>query len=261
MARSTNRQGREARDRLRVYEARQTVHREGRSRRIRDNVVAVVGIVAVGALATVTQVFYFTAGPGAPTPSPSASAAASTVPPADLSEFRTWTGSLTIGDVAVGIELDGELAPQATAGWVQDAATGYYLDTTCHRIAADFSFLQCGSIDGLGSPDPTFQYGPIENAPADDIYPTGTIAMARRPGRLHRRRPRDRRVGGAGRPGRRHRNRPDPGEPGRQRAARLPPGHHGSHPAVTRLDRRPRIARLDRPDRGARRDSETTRGW
>lgn len=179
MARSTNRQGREARDRLRVYEARQTVHREGRSRRIRDNVVAVVGIVAVGALATVTQVFYFTAGPGAPTPSPSASAAASTVPPADLSEFRTWTGSLTIGDVAVGIELDGELAPQATAGWVQDAATGYYLDTTCHRIAADFSFLQCGSIDGLGSPDPTFQYGPIENAPADDIYPTGTIAMAR----------------------------------------------------------------------------------
>ncbi len=182
MAKSTNRQGREARDRLRVYEARQTVHREQRSRRVRDNVIAVVGIVAVGALAAVSQVFFFTAGPGAPTPEPTATAAESEnfgAPSADLSEYRTWTGELTLGGVTLGIELDGALAPQAVAGWVRDAGADYYLDTTCHRIAADASFVQCGSIDGLGSPDPAYSYGPVENAPADDVYPTGTIAMAR----------------------------------------------------------------------------------
>lgn len=179
MAKSTNRQGREARDRLRVYEARQTVHREQRSRRVRDNVIAVVGIVAVGALAAVSQVFFFTAGPGAPTPEPTATAVEAVVPDPSLSEYRTWEGALAINDVVVGFELDGEAAPQATAGWVQDVIDGYYFDTSCHRIAADLSFLQCGSIDGFGSPDPTFQYGPIENAPADDTYVAGTIAMAR----------------------------------------------------------------------------------
>ncbi len=39
--------------------------------------------------------------------------------------------------------------------------------------------LQCGSTDGQGSGDPSYMYGPIENAPADDVYAEGTIAMAR----------------------------------------------------------------------------------
>jgi len=39
--------------------------------------------------------------------------------------------------------------------------------------------LQCGSLDGAGGTDPEYSFGPIENAPADDVYPQGTIAMAR----------------------------------------------------------------------------------
>jgi peptidyl-prolyl cis-trans isomerase B (cyclophilin B) len=98
-----------------------------------------------------------------------------------LAESRIWTGELTINDIVLGIELDGVNAPQATAGWVQAASTDYYPGKTCHRLAttAGFAFLQCGSVDGTGASDPDFSYGPIENAPADGIYPAGTIAMAR----------------------------------------------------------------------------------
>ena len=178
------RESREAATRLKVYEARQQLNAAQARRRFRDNIVAVASVVLVAALAGVTQFVYFSAGPGVPTPAPTeteAPAAGENVgaPDADLSEYRTWTGSFTFGDTVVGIELDGAAAPQAVAGFVQDLGAGYYPGTTCHRLAADLSFLQCGSIDGLGGPDPAFSYGPVENAPADNVYPAGSIAMAR----------------------------------------------------------------------------------
>ncbi len=180
------REAREARDRLKAYQARQEVHQTQRSRRRRDNVIAVIGVVVVAALATVTQIFYFTAGPGAPTPSPSSSPSASAsqnigAPDKSLAEGRVWTGTLTLNDIELGITLDGVSAPQATAGWIQDLNNNYYPGKTCHRLAhsAGFGFLQCGSLDGTGAGDPAFSYGPIENAPADNNYPAGTIAMAR----------------------------------------------------------------------------------
>lgn len=182
------REAREARDRLKRYTARQQVHQRGTKRRVRDNIIAVAGVVVIGALAATTQIFFFTAGPGAPTPEPSSSASAPPAagenvgaPDAALAEGRTWTGTLTLNDIPLGIELDGALAPQATAGWVQDANDGYYVDKTCHRMAVSegFSLLQCGSLDGTGAADPSFSYGPVENAPADNVYPAGTIAMAR----------------------------------------------------------------------------------
>ena len=109
-------------------------------------------------------------------------------PDASLAEDRVWTGELVLnGDVTLGISLDGTKAPQAVAGWVQDVQDGYYTDKTCHRLATatDFSFLQCGSVDGTGAGDPEFSYGPVENAPADGIYPAGTIAMARAQGNAY----------------------------------------------------------------------------
>lgn len=163
------------------------MHAHQNKRRVRDNVIAVAGVLLVAALATVTQIFYFTAGPGAPTAAPSASASAPTgtnvgaPDPAD-SEYRTWTGELVLnGDITLGIELDGAAAPQATAGFVRDARDGYFEGKTCHRLASSdgFAFLQCGSIDGTGAPDPDYSFGPVENAPADSVYPAGTIAMAR----------------------------------------------------------------------------------
>ncbi|MBX3194209.1 MAG: peptidylprolyl isomerase [Microbacteriaceae bacterium] len=181
------REQREARDRLQRYQARQEVHEHQRRRRVRDNVIAIAGVALVATLAALTQVFYFSAGPGAPTAEPSASASPDEglnvgAPDASLAEGRTWTGELVLnGDITLGIELDGALAPQATAGFVQDVRNGYYPGKTCHRLASSdgFAFLQCGSIDGTGSPDPAFSYGPVENAPADNVYAAGTIAMAR----------------------------------------------------------------------------------
>ncbi len=177
-----NRQQRVAAARLKRYEARQQLHATQNKRRVRDNIVAVVSVVVVAALAGFAQFYYFGSGPGAPTPSPSETAVAGEnvgAPDASLSDDRVWTGEFTFNESVVGIELDGTLAPQAVAGFVQDFGTGYYPGTVCHRLAADLSFLQCGSIDGAGGADPTFSYGPVENAPADNIYPAGSIAMAR----------------------------------------------------------------------------------
>ena len=190
MATSKNqeREAREARDRLKLYNARQGVHEHQVKRRRRDNIVAILGALVVVALATGTQVFYFSGGPGTPVASPSASATPAAegenvgdVPDADTAEGRTWTGDITLNDIPLGISLDGALAPQATASLIGDIQSGYFVGKTCHRLVNSdgFKVLQCGSLDGAGASDPSYSFGPIENAPADNVYPTGTIAMAR----------------------------------------------------------------------------------
>ncbi|MGV8852880.1 MAG: peptidylprolyl isomerase, partial [Rhodoglobus sp.] len=182
---------RDARERLRHYSARTAVHESTLSRRKRDNILAVgVGLVVI-ALVSTAQVFYFSAGPGTPdsapsfTPEPSASAQPQEnigdVPDPSLSEDRTWTGELTLNDVALGIELDGSAAPQAVASIIDSIASDYYVGTTCHRVVKTDSagLIQCGSLDGTGASDTDYAYGPVENAGAGGFYPAGTIAMAR----------------------------------------------------------------------------------
>ncbi len=193
-SKNTEREAREARERLRRYNARQTVHAHQVTRRRRDNLFAIGAVVVVAGLATVAQLFYFNGGPGTPTPAPSASASAEAetpvgtnvgaVPDASLAESRTWTGAMSLNDVQLGISLDGALAPQAVASFVQSVQDGYYVGTTCHRLVVSESanLLQCGSFDGTGATDPSYSFGPIENAPADGVYTTATIAMARASG-------------------------------------------------------------------------------
>ena len=99
-----------------------------------------------------------------------------------LAEGRTWTATLdmTIGDVTV--ELDGAAAPQAVAAFLTLARDGFYTGTSCDRLTTSgFYLLECGgtAADGTG---PDFRFGPIENAPADDVYPAGTVAMDREAG-------------------------------------------------------------------------------
>ena len=191
-SKNQEREAREARERLKAYQARQTVHDHANKRRFRDNLIAIIGVVVIAGLAAATQIFYFTAGPGSPTAKPSASASASPsaspaadtnvgAPDPSLAAARTWTGTLTLNSVAMGVSLDGAAAPQAVSGIIRDVQDGYYTGKTCHRLAEDtgFGIIQCGSIDGQGSADPAFSYGPVENAPADNVYPAGTIAMAR----------------------------------------------------------------------------------
>lgn len=190
-SKNTEREAREARERLRRYNARQTVHAHQVTRRKRDNLFAIGAVVVVAALATVGQLFYFNGGPGTPTPVPSASASAGAetpaqtnvgaVPDPSLAENRTWTGEMTLNDVPLGVSLDGALAPQAVASFVASVQSGYYVGKTCHRLVASDSanLLQCGSADGTGATDPSYSFGPIENAAVGGIYPTASLAMAR----------------------------------------------------------------------------------
>lgn len=185
---SQQRMSREARDRLRSYEARREVAEGRQRRRVRDNIAAVIGVAVVAILAVAAQIAYFSVGPGAPEAAPSESPTDDLpagenigVPEEEYAGYVTWTGDLVLNDVTLGIELDGANAPQAVSAFLFDVENGYYPGKTCHRLATSpgFELLQCGSLDGTGAGDPDFRYGPIENAPADDQYPAGTIAMAR----------------------------------------------------------------------------------
>ncbi|MEO6943591.1 MAG: peptidylprolyl isomerase [Lacisediminihabitans sp.] len=197
MAPSKNieREAREARERLRRYNARRKVHASQVRRRRRDNVLAVIGVLVVAALATVTQVLYFSVGPGMSTASPSASPTTSAsptpsagknvgdVPPETLAENRVWTGTLDLNSVNLGIEIDGTLAPQASSVFISLVKSGFYTTTgsACHRLTTSETakLIQCGSTSGDGTGDAGFSFGPLENVPANGDYPAGTIAMAR----------------------------------------------------------------------------------
>lgn len=181
---TNDRQAREERARLRTYQARQQVHAGKKRRRVRDNVVASIALVIVLALAVGAQLFFFNGGPGSPEPVPSATPTpeAAEVPSPDLAEGRAWTGSLVLNDIPLGVELDGAAAPQAVSSTISLVQDGFYDGLDCHRLTKDSIWvLQCGDPNGDGSGGPGYSYGPIENAPADGLYPAGTIAMARQP--------------------------------------------------------------------------------
>jgi peptidyl-prolyl cis-trans isomerase B (cyclophilin B) len=183
-----DREARQARERLRAYQARQTVHVHKVERRRRDNWVAGIAAVVIVALAVGTQLLYFSAGPGVAKASasasasalPSARASAGSVPPKSIAENRTWTGTMTVNGIPLGVSLDGAAAPQAVSSTVSLVQKKFYDGLTCHRLTnGGFFVLQCGDPQGTGTGGPGYSYGPIENAPADNVYKAGTIAMAR----------------------------------------------------------------------------------
>lgn len=191
-SKNTEREAREARERLRRYNARQAVHANQLTRRKRDNGYAVGVLVIVAAAAAVLQIFYFNGGPGTPTPAPSASVTApptagqnvGNVPDPGFAQGKTYTGTLGLNSIELGVMLNGALAPQAVSSLLADSLSGYYVGKTCHRLltGSTAGLLQCGSLDGTGASDPSYSFGPIENAPVDGVYPAGTIAMARASG-------------------------------------------------------------------------------
>lgn len=187
-----DREARAARQRLRDYQARQTLHANQVNRRKRDNIIAAICVLVIVAAATTAQVFYFSGGPGTPTPTPSATSTtdptstpeaepnSDLVPDPALAEARDWTGTMALNDIDLGLLLDGKDAPQSTANFISLAKAGFFTGVTCHRLTTEGIYvLQCGDPSGNGTGGPGYTYGPIENAPSDNVYPAGTLAMAR----------------------------------------------------------------------------------
>ncbi|TDN92935.1 dioxygenase [Microbacterium sp. BK668] len=75
-----DRSAREARERARVYQARQQLHDDQARRRRRDNLIAGIGggLLILGVISA--QTAYFTVGPGAPEPTPSVTPSPATTP-------------------------------------------------------------------------------------------------------------------------------------------------------------------------------------
>jgi peptidyl-prolyl cis-trans isomerase B (cyclophilin B) len=182
--------------RLRVYQARGTVHDTQVKRRKRDQYVGVAGAVVAVLIASLAY-WGWSVGPGSPVEefddqaelleqindaldAEGVDSVDDGVPDIALSEFRRWDATIDIDGITVELELNGLLAPQAVASFVTLAKDGFFDDTSCHRLTtAGIFVLQCGDPDGTGRGGPDYRFGPIENAPADDVYPAGTLAMAR----------------------------------------------------------------------------------
>lgn len=102
------------------------------------------------------------------------------IPPKSDAEGKTFTLTLatTCGDVTM--TLDGTKAPQAVSSLVFLSKQGFFDGTKCHRLTTSGIYvLQCGDPTGTGSGGPGYNFGPVENAPKDAVYPAGTVAMAR----------------------------------------------------------------------------------
>jgi len=200
---NSNKAKSEAEARLRNYEAK-TAQREAKAqKRKADNRLATyvgAGAIVFALVATLSHSAVFpdaTATPSATaTASASAGASASATPSASPTHnnapnvpkpseaaSRIWNGSMKVGSANVSFKLDGAKAPQATANFVSLIKKSFYEGLTCHRLTtAGIFVLQCGDPKGDGTGGPSYSFGPIENAPAGDLYKTGYLAMARQSG-------------------------------------------------------------------------------
>ena len=162
------------RDRARRHAEAQARHEaELAERRRRRGILALAGILVV--LAAVVAVLVTTGDEGTGDPTTSGG-----VPDPALAEGRAWDVVLETSAGRLELELDGAAAPQAVANFVTLAQDGYFDDTQCHRLTVEGIYvLQCGDPTATGTGGPGYTWGPIENAPADNVYPAGTVAMAR----------------------------------------------------------------------------------
>ena len=185
MAKNTKSQEKAERERLRAYRERQKAHGAQEARRKRDNRMWLSIGIPIVALAIGAQVLFTYVAPYTPGPSASGTPTAPSnfLPDKSAAEDRTWTGELVINGIPLTVELDGKAAPQAVASTIYLAGKGFYDGVSCHRLTTSGIFvLQCGDPNGDGTGGPGYSYGPVENDPADETYPAGTLAMARRGG-------------------------------------------------------------------------------
>jgi peptidyl-prolyl cis-trans isomerase B (cyclophilin B) len=186
-----------ARKRQAKWEERQRVRRERRRRTgVIVAVLAVFALVAGGAVVLAGLPSSSTDADASPTEAATATGCSPVstdpreggeLPDPAAAEDRAWTATVDLcvdgTTETVALELDGQQAPQAVASFVSLAQQGYFDATACHRLVTEgIHVLQCGDPTAAGTGGPGYSYGPVENAPADDAYPAGTLAMARRGG-------------------------------------------------------------------------------
>ncbi len=166
----------------RRYEKWQAHQQEVRARE-RRRAVIVGSVLGVLLLAAVVWLVIDVTRDDAPAATPADQADQGTgaeVPDPAIAEGRTWTAQVATSAGDLVLELDGVNAPQAVASFVSLSRDGFFAGTSCHRLTTSGIFvLQCGDPTGTGTGGPDYRFGPIENAPADDVYPAGTLAMAR----------------------------------------------------------------------------------
>ena len=118
-------------------------------------------------------------------PSPTASAPApqtfASEPPMTLEPGTSYRATITTNCGPIVVDLLADKAPHAVNSFLFLAGKGYFDGTSCHRLTTaeqGLSVLQCGDPTGTGTGGPGYHFG-VENAPADGVYPAGTLAMAR----------------------------------------------------------------------------------
>ncbi len=175
-------------DKLSSYQAKQDLIQGRKKIATKDNRVAIISAAAALVLALAGQFLYFNVGPGSVVTEPNEtptedSTTEYSLPSPSVAESRVWQSSLDLNGSALSLELDGVNAPQAVANFVYLAQEGYFDQLNCHRLVTEGIYvLQCGDPNGDGTGGPGYNFGPIENAPAGDLYEEGFLAMARRGG-------------------------------------------------------------------------------
>lgn len=142
-------------------------HQNGAHRR--GITIGVITAVVIGIAVAVSLIGGKTSQPGGEYSGP---------PPATAAGGKDWEVVLHTSAGALELSLDGAAAPQAVANMLFLAEEGFFDGTQCHRLLPT-ALLQCGDPTASGTGGPGYSFGPIENAPADDIYEAGVVAMAR----------------------------------------------------------------------------------
>jgi peptidyl-prolyl cis-trans isomerase B (cyclophilin B) len=178
--------------RMASYQEEQAQREAAANRKGFDLKVALAAIVISVAVAVGLQFATVGMQPDQTSASPSPSSTSSSgepvnntgaVPDKSLAEARTWKGNIQINDATLPVTLFGDKAPQAVASFVSLSQKGFFNGISCHRLTtAGIFVLQCGDPKGDGTGGPGYSFGPVENAPADNLYKKGYLAMARQGG-------------------------------------------------------------------------------
>jgi peptidyl-prolyl cis-trans isomerase B (cyclophilin B) len=95
-----------------------------------------------------------------------------------LDASKTWTATVETSCGTFTFMLDVKDSPNTTASFVSLARSGFYDDTTFHRIVPGF-VIQGGDPTASGAGGPG--YSVVDRPPRTTTYPLGTVAMAKTP--------------------------------------------------------------------------------